>query len=262
MEFVTLYNKVEIETFLRKNPSLFLYHIGDLDEFYFPLTQWYGLKTNNDLNAVILLYKAFQPIVIQALSSQKELSYLNKLLESCLNLFPDKFYAHLTPGVEEILESKYKLIAKGEHYKMILYDKQSFQKIDTSSVYKLSAGDIEELNALYNSAYPDNFFDPRMLETGMYYGIKKNNQLISVAGIHVCSKIFKVASLGNITTHPDYRNNGYGTAATAKICKELLKNVDIVGLNVGTDNMSAIKSYENIGFRKTDVYREYLIKLK
>ena len=88
MEFVTLNNKDEIETFLRKNSSLFLYHIGDLDEFYFPLTQWYGLKTNKDLKAVILLYKAFQPIVIQALSSQKELSYLNKLLESSLHNFP------------------------------------------------------------------------------------------------------------------------------------------------------------------------------
>ncbi len=262
MSCTSLSNKKEIETFLRKHTSLFLYHIGDLDEFYFPLTQWYGLKTNNDLKAVILLYKAFQPIVIQALSSQKELSYLNKLLESSLNIFPDKFYTHLTSGVEKILESKYKLISKGEHYKMILKDKQSLQKIDTTSVYKLFTRDIEELNTLYNSAYPDNFFDPRMLETGMYYGIKKNNQLISVAGIHVYSKEFKVASLGNITTHPDYRNNGYGTAATAKLCKELLKNVDIVGLNVGTDNIGAIKSYEKIGFRKTDVYREYLIKLK
>jgi len=262
MEFVTINNKDEIETFLRKNPSLFLYHIGDLDEFYFPLTKWYGLKTNNDLKAVILLYKAFQPIVIQALSSQKELSYLNKLLESSLDIFPDKFYAHLTPGVEEILESKYKLASKGEHYKMILKDKQSLQKIDTTSVYKLFARDIEELNTLYNSAYPENFFDPRMLETGMYYGIKKNNQLISIAGIHVYSKEFKVASLGNITTHPDYRNNGYGTSVTAKLCVELMKNVDIVGLNVGTDNLSAIKSYKKIGFRKTDVYREYLIELK
>ena len=262
MEFVTINNKDEIETFLRKNPSLFLYHIGDLDEFYFPLTQWYGLKTNNDLKAVILLYKAFQPIVIQALSSQKELSYLNKLLESCLNLLPDKFYAHLTPGVEEILESKYKLASKGEHYKMILKDKQSLQKIDTTSVYKLFARDIEELNVLYNSAYPENFFDPRMLETGMYFGIKKNNQLISIAGIHVYSKEFKVASLGNITTHPDYRSNGYGTAATAKLCIELLKNVDKVGLNVGTDNTGAIKSYKKIGFTKTDLYREYLVELK
>ena len=262
MKSVTLNNKVEIEKYLRKNPSLFLYHIGDLDEFYYPFTQWYGLKTNNDLKAVILLYKAFQPIVIQALSSQKELSYLNKLLESSLNIFPDKFYAHLTPGVEEILEGKYNLIAKGEHYKMIIKEKHSLQKIDTSSVYKLFAKDVEELNTLYNSAYPDNFFDPRMLETGMYYGIKKNNQLISVAGIHVYSKKFKVASLGNITTHPDYRNNGFGTVATAKLCKELLKNVDIVGLNVGTDNKGAIKSYEKIGFDKTDVYREYLIKLK
>nr|MBC8490341.1 GNAT family N-acetyltransferase [Bacteroidota bacterium] len=115
---------------------------------------------------------------------------------------------------------------------------------------------------LYNSAYPDNFFDPRMLETGMYYGIKKNNQLISVAGIHVYSKEYKVTSLGNITTHPDYRGKGYGTTATTKLCKELLKNVNIVGLNVGTNNLSAIKSYEKIGFRKTDLYREYMVKIK
>jgi RimJ/RimL family protein N-acetyltransferase len=261
MKHISLYNKDEIEKFLRRNSSLFLYHIGDLDEFYFPLTQWYGIKSDDDLKAVLLLYKAFQPMVIQALSPQKDLSFLIELLHSCLNVFPDKFYAHLTPGIEEILESKYKLISKGEHYKMILKDKQSLHKIDTKSTNKLFKRDIEEMNTLYSTAYPDNFFDPRMLETGMYFGIKNKNQLICVAGIHVYSKEFRVASLGNITTHPDYRNKGYGTAATAKLCIELLKNVDTVGLNVGTDNTSAVKSYEKIGFTITDLYREYIAVL-
>jgi len=262
MSCISLSNKKEIETFLRKHTSLFLYHIGDLDDFYYSFTNWYGLKLENILKAIILIYEAVNPPVILALSTENEISFLKDLLKSCINILPDEFYTHLTPGTEEVLNKKYYLSPKGEHYKMVLKSKNYLNDIDTSEVISLNKDNHEELKSLYEIAYADNFFDPRMLETGMYYGIKKNNQLISIAGIHVYSKEFKVASLGNITTHPDYRNNGYGTAATAKLCEELFKNVDIVGLNVDTNNLSAIRSYEKIGFLKTDVYREYMVELK
>lgn len=262
MEFVILKNKDEIETFLRRYPSLYLYHIGDLDEFYYSYTDWFGLKANNEIKAIILLYNAVAPIVVQALAPRNELEQLKELLKSCLDELPDKFYAHLSPDTEIVLDDKYELSAKGEHYKMILNKRQCLENADTNSVIKLLEEDIQDIGELYNTSYPENFFDSRMLKTGMYFGIKIKNNLISIAGIHVYSREYKVAALGNITTHPDYRGNGYGTTVTAKLCKELLKEVDIIGLNVGVDNLSAIKSYENIGFQKTDDYCEYLIELK
>ena len=55
-----------------------------------------------------------------------------------------------------------------------------------------------------------------MLETGKYFGIRREGILVSVAGIHVYSPEYDVAALGNITTHPDFRGQGLGRKVTAR----------------------------------------------
>jgi len=47
------------------------------------------------------------------------------------------------------------------------------QRSKTSDTFQLSPA-IEELNALYRASYPGNWFEPRMLETGYYYGIRRS----------------------------------------------------------------------------------------
>ena len=51
-----LYDRKEIETFLRKNTFLHIYGIGDLDDFFWPCTTWYALRENQSIKAIILLY--------------------------------------------------------------------------------------------------------------------------------------------------------------------------------------------------------------
>ncbi|MFL5704574.1 MAG: GNAT family N-acetyltransferase [Ktedonobacteraceae bacterium] len=121
----------------------------------------------------------------------------------------------------------------------------------------MTVADLDELETFYADSYPGNWFDPRMLETGCYYGLRRNKQLASVAGIHVYSPRYKVAVLGNVTTHPDYRGQGLATAVCAKLCQALLRTVDYVGLNVKTDNLSAIKCYERLGFAPIATYEEF-----
>ena len=112
----------------------------------------------------------------------------------------------------------------------------------------LGENHINELNALYKMAYPQNWFDQRMIQTGQYYGIFKDNMVISVAGIHVYSQKYKVAALGNITTHPEHRGKGYATLATQFLCKSLLDDIEHIGLNVKADNETAIAMYQKLGF--------------
>ena len=69
---------------------------------------------------------------------------------------------------------------------------------------------------------------------------------------------YKVASLGNIATHPDFRRKGYGKKTTAQLCRSLLNSVEHIGLNVKTDNLSAIKCYEKLGFEIVAVYEEFM----
>jgi predicted GNAT family acetyltransferase len=127
----------------------------------------------------------------------------------------------------------------------------------------LSAADTEDLLALYAASYPGNWFVPRMLETGLYYGIRRGRALVSVAGVHVYSPHYKVAALGNIATRPDARGRGLATAVTARLCHELLlQGIEHVGLNVKADNPSAIACYEKLGFQRVADYGEYRVEPK
>jgi len=114
-----------------------------------------------------------------------------------------------------------------------------------SDVILLTEKDIADILELYKISYPGNWFDERMLKTQKYFGIRQQNRLISVAGIHVYSQKYNVAALGNICTHPDFRGKGWGRAATAKLCKSLLQEIEHIGLNVKADNKTAISLYEN-----------------
>jgi len=79
-----------------------------------------------------------------------------------------------------------------------------------------------------------------------------------VAGIHVYSPKYKVAALGNICTHPDFRGKGWGRAVTAKLCKSLLQEIEYIGLNVKANNKTAISLYEKLGFEIVSSYFEFM----
>jgi predicted GNAT family acetyltransferase len=83
---------------------------------------------------------------------------------------------------------------------------------------------------------------------------------VSVAGIHIHSKRYKLAALGNIATHPDYRGQGLAKASCAKLCQELIRTVDHIGLNVKADNASAIGCYEKLGFKHIARYEECMLE--
>ena len=61
----------------------------------------------------------------------------------------------------------------------------------------------------------------------------------------------------NIATHPGYRRRGLARAATAALCRDLLEEVDTIGLNVHAANEGAIRCYERLGFEVSAEYAEF-----
>jgi predicted GNAT family acetyltransferase len=166
-------------------------------------------------------------------------------------------------GTEDILTERYYLKAHGRHERMALVDYTLLKEIDVSKVVGLSTSNLDEITKLFGRAYPGNFFEPKMLETKQYFGIRESGELISIAGVHVYSTCYKVAALGNITTHPDYRNRGYCRMVTGRVCKSLLDDgIDHIGLNVKSDNLGAIRCYEKLGFKVVGCYGEFDAELK
>ncbi len=255
MRVVSLHNPMAIEDFLRRDAELHLYELGDLDPFFWPLTTWYGLEDGGALAAVLLLYHAFEVPTLMALG-RPPADALRHLLRTAVRLLPPRLYAHLSPGGRDELAPAYEVRSHGRFLKMALHDPSRLAAVDTASVVALAAGDREELEAMYRASYPGNWFDPRMLETGRYYGVRQGGELVSVAGVHVYAPARRVAVLGNVATHPGYRARGYARAVTARLCRELLAEADLVGLNVRADNAAAVACYERLGFEPVAEYEE------
>jgi ribosomal protein S18 acetylase RimI-like enzyme len=260
MEYMCFHDKKEIEGFLRKDVYLHIYSIGDLDDFFWPYTTWYGSKSHGEIDALALTYVGLPLPTLLALSDEHDI--MEKLLESIQHLLPHGFYAHLSPGLDAVLETTHDLESYGEHYKMALLDRSLLSNIAGTGVVPLGMNELVAIQALYKESYPDNWFDPRTLETSQYFGIKEDNRLVSIAGIHVYSPQYKVAALGNIATLPAYRNKGYGTRVTAKLCQSLLSEGMQIGLNVKTDNNAAISSYKKLGFEIVASYEEFMVERK
>ena len=108
---------------------------------------------------------------------------------------------------------------------------------------------------------PGTWFQPRMLETGRYVGIRRDGELVSVAGVHVWSPRWRVACLGNVATLPSARGEGLATAACASLCRMLLADgIDVISLNVRADNAAAIRAYEKLGFVHAADYVEVMLE--
>jgi GNAT superfamily N-acetyltransferase len=257
---VSLHDKGAIESFLRENTYLHMYSIGDLDDFFWQYTTWYGLKENDEIRAIALMYTGQALPTLLGLSEERPV--MEALLQSIMHILPPRFYAHLTLGLEETFKEHYGVHCHGEHYKMALVDTSALRDVDCSQAVRLAADDLDEIRRLYDGSYPGNWFDPRMLETNQYFGIRQENRLVSVAGVHVYSERYRVAALGNITTHPDHRNQGYGKTVTARLCQSLSERVDHIGLNVKADNDIAISCYRKLGFETVASYAEHTVERK
>ncbi len=259
MQRICLHDKAKIEAFLRQHTFLNLYAIGDLDKFFWDYTTWYALASDQQIKQLVLLYARSFPVL---LGLSAEVEQLKELLQLLLPLLPKQFYAHLSGDAIAIFTKNYHIQSHGIHYKMALSDSSRIDNIDTSEVIPLSITNLDQLQQLYQVNYLGNWFEPHMLETGFYYGIRRGDTLVSVAGVHIYSQEYKVATLGNITTHPQWRGQGLGTLVCAKLCQALLKTVEYIGLNVKADNPSAIACYRKLGFERVATYEEFALELK
>jgi GNAT superfamily N-acetyltransferase len=255
-----LKDKAQIEAFLRTSAELHVYSLGDLDDFFWPQTTWYGWREGGRLQDVVLLYAGVGlPIVVGV---REQPGNMGERLREVIPLLPPRFYAHLSPGVESIFEETHRLDFHGPHHKMALRDVSRLAAVDCAGAVRLEQQDLDELVRLYDESYPGNWFDPRMLQTHQYFGLWVNHQLVAAAGVHVYSKRYRVAAVGNVVTHPAHRNKGHARLVTARLCRSLRETVDHIGLNVQADNGAALACYRKLGFEIVAPYGEFTVERK
>ncbi|WP_253866436.1 GNAT family N-acetyltransferase [Micromonospora sp. WMMD754] len=227
---------------LGRDPVLHAYQLGDLDDFFWPYTSWFRRG-----DEVVLLYHGVELPTLLAFAAPERVAALSGLLVEAAPVLPARLWAHLSPGLEATVSRWYAVSDAAAHLRMAWTDPPRAAAVPAVGE-PLGRVDLAELRELYAVAYPGNWFDPRMLDTGQYVGVRERGRLVAVAGVHVWSPRWRVAALGNVTTHPDVRGRGLGAGVVAALCARLLASVDHVTLNVRADNAAAVRLYERLGF--------------
>ncbi|MGC4807800.1 GNAT family N-acetyltransferase [Micromonospora sp. DT233] len=238
---------------LGRDPALHAYELGDLDDFFWPYTSWFRRGEQ-----VVLLYRAVTPPTVLAFADEAGRRGLAALLAQVAPVLPARLYAHLSPGLLPVLRGRFDVVDGGAHVKMALTDPGALAGGD-GGAQPLTAAQLPELTELYAQAYPENWFDPRMLDTGQYVGVRRDGLLVAVAGVHVYSPTWGVAALGNVTTRVGYRGRGLARVAVSALCRRLLGRVRWVTLNVRADNTAAVRLYRGLGFTEVAGYGEYTL---
>ncbi len=135
---------------------------------------------------------------------------------------------------------------------------ESFIEIEiTENIVTLSEKHTSEVYDLVWLVMP-GYFKRRTFEMGKYFGIFKNNKLVSVAGQRMQTNDF--IEISAVVTHPEYTRKGYAKQLTAHVTKEIIKEKKHPILHTNKGN-SAIKLYENLGYKLTrDMNWWYYVK--
>lgn len=263
MDYVSLTDRSRIESYLRSDPELFVYGLGDLEDDLWPYTKWYGAVDAGVIHAICLVFSKYETPVIHAISEPGN-RVLPKLVAAVADQLPEYTDVHLGDAAGDVLTQRYHYDSMVEHKKMALREPGLLGAVDVSRTERLSGDDLDAIHSLYDAVYADatkkNVFDPSMLDHGPYFGVRDGSRLMSVAGVHVFSPTYGVAAVANVATHPEHRGRGLASAVTARLCLELSRRVEHIGLNVSAGNGPALKAYSRIGFEVIANYREGFIR--
>ncbi len=243
------YARAEVERlhgFLAADRFSNAYLLGDLDTPFEDQCRWFGLPTpaGDALAGLVLFYNGLSmPAVLTAGPPEA----IEALMLGARAQLPRRFYANVRLEHREAVETQYVPRAWTEMVRMGLH-REDWQPVEADGpVEALTHRDTAAIMHLYRH-YPDNFFDPAQLGTGLYFGVREEGELVSVAGVHVVSATYDVAVIGNIVTHSEHRGRGLATRCVARVLSALFGQVTHVALNVQATNVPALACYRRFGF--------------
>lgn len=162
-------------------------------------------------------------------------------------------YAKLTPKFFLVSENKdptwdknhIQLEQKIEGCQMVLQELLAPEM--TEEIVPLTKKHIDEIYDLVWLVMP-GYYRKHTFDMGNYFGIFKNNKLVSIAGQRMQTNDW--IEISAVVTHPDYTKRGYAKQLTAHVTQEIIKSGKHPILHTTKGN-SAIKLYEKLGFKLT-----------
>jgi ribosomal protein S18 acetylase RimI-like enzyme len=250
-----LTDKDAIRAFLNRDRALTAYALGDLDDAFWPESEYYGAQQGDELVALVLVYRGLDPAVMTGYGDAQGMQAIVAAAD-----LPGEIYYLWPPDLEPILAARYTLPHQKREWRMVL-DAAQFDPPALDGVVRIQPEQADDLAALYrHAAEPGEevvAFSPWQIAHGVFYGVWQAGELVAAAGTHVWSRAEGVAAIGNVFTHPAHRGQGFGTRCTAAVVRDALAaGIDPVVLNVRHGNAPAIHIYEKLGFRRYCTFLE------
>ena len=244
-------NRTMLRAFLETDRLFAAYALCDLDDREFQRTRWGVAMAGGAPIAVVLQYAGYSP---QPIFVMGETTGIKVILRDVIK--PRTAFLAARPEQLPAFSESYRVDPGPEMLRMWT-DRAHFRPFP-ADVQRLLPVEIGELNRLYQLGFA-SWLPASAIADGLYYGIRVGGRLVSAAGTHVISPAGRLAVVGNVMTHSDFRGRGYATAATGAVTAELLRFCDQVVLNVRADNPPALAAYRRLGFLVHTKFEERLI---
>lgn len=241
----------EIAAFLRTDRIYAAYTLGDLDGPNRHRCSW-GIAYD-DLGRPVALAMHQDGLIPQPLFLMGDPAGCREILDSVIR--PRDAYLMGTAAIDEAVADLYELDPPQLLLRMAV-NGSTFRPF-AGGAERLMPADIDDLNQLYQLGFRGGF-PASVLEDGVYYGVRVRGRLVSAAGTHAINVRERIAVVGNVMTHVDYRGHDFAKMVTSAVTAELLQRVDDVTLNVHAGNDPAVAAYRRLGYVDTDLLTERL----
>ena len=244
-------DRTMLRSYLETDRLYSAYALCDLDEREFLRTRWGVALVAGKPIAVVLQYAGYSPQPVFVMGQ-------NDGIEAILADVIKPRTAYVAARTEHLgaIAANYR-VDPGPQMLRMWVDAAHFHPFP-SEVRRLLPVEIGELNRLYQLGFA-SWLPASAISDGRYYGVRVGGRLVSAAGTHVISPSARLAVVGNVMTHTDFRGRGYATAVTGAVTAELLRFCDQVVLNVRADNPPALAAYRRRGYQVNVTFEERLI---
>ena len=244
-------DRAVLRAFLEQDRLFAAYALCDLEDREFGRTRWGGAYQGDRLVALVLEYSGMTPQPMFVMGREDGIDAILRDL-----IRPRAAYLATLTETMAVVKSHYR-VDPGPQMVRMWVDRARFRPYP-ADVRRLLPVEIGELNRLYQLGFA-SWLPSSAIAEGVYYGIRAGGRLVAAAGTHVISPEARLAVVGNVLTHVDYRGRGYATAATGAVTAELLRSCDHVTLNVRADNPPALQAYRRLGFVEHVRFEERLV---
>ena len=243
-------DRAALRSFLERDRLRAAYAICDLDEREFGKTKWGIARDGGETVAVVLEFGGLTPQPLFVMGDPDAVAAILRdvIRPRLVYLAADE--VHL-PAIERIYR-----VDPGPQMVRMVVNRSTFQP-DHGPVTRLVPQDIVDLNRLYGLGFA-GWLPSDSIANGVYYGVRVAGRLVAAAGTHVVSPEARMAAVGNVMTHADFRGRGYAKQTTSAVTQELLRTCDDVVLNVRSDNPPALAAYRALGYRDYCRFEERL----